>query len=198
MNLKRDDVMNERRINKTKQREREIIKTAMRLFGEKGYEQTSMRDIAKNMGVSLGLCYRYFDSKQILFNNAIELYIEDCCQQYLTVLHNPGIKIKDKINLLFSSIGLDHSGMEYHEFFHRIENEELHEQLSMRLCKFMYPQLLEEVQKAIENGEIKIEHPEVLISFITYGQIGLLSKSDIDHQKVIKLIHEYIVKLMEL
>lgn len=190
--------MNERRINKTKRREREIIKTAMQLFGEKGYEQTSMRDIAKSMGVSLGLCYRYFDSKQILFNNAIEIYIEDCCQQYLDVLHNPEIKIKDKINLLFSSIGLDHSGIEYHEFFHRIENEELHEQLSIRLCKFMYPQLLEEVQKAIKNGEIKIEHPKVLISFITYGQIGLLSKSDTDHQEVIKLIHKYIVKLMEL
>ena len=59
--------MTSQRFNKTIERKKEIIKAAMQLFSEKGYAQTSMRDIARTMGVSLGLCYRYFDSKQILF-----------------------------------------------------------------------------------------------------------------------------------
>ena len=86
--------MTSQRFNKTIERKKEIIKAAMQLFSEKGYAQTSMRDIARTMGVSLGLCYRYFDSKQILFNTAIDLYIEECCNSYLAILHDSTITIK--------------------------------------------------------------------------------------------------------
>ena len=189
--------MTSQRFNKTIERKKEIIKAAMQLFSEKGYAQTSMRDIARTMGVSLGLCYRYFDSKQILFNIAIDLYIEECCNSYLAILHDSTITIKDKIDALFTSIGDEHSNMQYYDFFHRVENEELHEQLSIKLCKYMYPHLLEAVKKAIAAKEIYIENPEALISFIIYGQVGLLSKSNIDHHEVAKLLNQYVNQLMK-
>ena len=195
--MKRDDEMTSQRFNKTIERKKEIIKAAMQLFSEKGYAQTSMRDIARTMGVSLGLCYRYFDSKQILFNTAIDLYIEECCNSYLAILHDSTITIKDKIDALFTSIGDEHSNMQYYDFFHRVENEELHEQLSIKLCKYMYPHLLEAVKKAIAAKEIYIENPEALISFIIYGQVGLLSKSNIDHHEVAKLLNQYLNQLMK-
>lgn len=189
--------MTSQRFNKTIERKKEIIKAAMQLFSEKGYAQTSMRDIARTMGVSLGLCYRYFDSKQILFNTAIDLYIEECCNSYLAILHDSTITIKDKIDALFTSIGDEHSNMQYYDFFHRVENEELQEQLSIKLCKYMYPHLLEAVKKAIAAKEIYIENPEALISFIIYGQVGLLSKSNIDHHEVAKLLNQYVNQLMK-
>ena len=189
--------MTSQRFNKTIERKKEIIKAAMQLFSEKGYAQTSMRDIARTMGVSLGLCYRYFDSKQILLNTAIDLYIEECCNSYLAILHDSTITIKDKIDALFTSIGDEHSNMQYYDFFHRVENEELHEQLSIKLCKYMYPHLLEAVKKAIAAKEIYIENPEALISFIIYGQVGLLSKSNIDHHEVAKLLNQYVNQLMK-
>ena len=195
--MKRDDEMTSQRFNKTIERKKEIIKAAMQLFSEKGYAQTSMRDIARTMGVSLGLCYRYFDSKQILFNTAIDLYIEECCNSYLAILHDSTITIKDKIDALFTSIGDEHSNMQYYDFFHRVENEELHEQLSIKLCKYMYPHLLEAVKKAIAAKEIYIENPEALISLIIYGQVGLLSKSNIDHHEVAKLLNQYVNQLMK-
>ena len=37
---------------------------AMRLISERGYEATTLRDIAKEARVSVGLLYRYFPSKQ--------------------------------------------------------------------------------------------------------------------------------------
>ena len=39
-------------------RKQEILETAMKLFAEKGYEKTSISDIAKEIGVAQGLCYR--------------------------------------------------------------------------------------------------------------------------------------------
>mgnify|MGYP000807864237 CR=1 FL=1 len=41
-------------------RKQEILDTALKLFGENGYEKTSITDIAKAIGVAQGLCYRYF------------------------------------------------------------------------------------------------------------------------------------------
>jgi AcrR family transcriptional regulator len=41
-----------------------LYSTAMRLIAERGYEATTLRDIAKEAKVSVGLLYRYFPSKQ--------------------------------------------------------------------------------------------------------------------------------------
>src|SRR6266700_528823 len=57
-----------RKATLTRQR---IIDTALQLFAAKGYDQTTMRDIAAEAGCSLGLTYRYFASKEDL---VLELY----------------------------------------------------------------------------------------------------------------------------
>ena len=54
------------------ERKQEIVETAMKLFCEKGYEKTSISDIAKEMNVAQGLLYRYFSSKEVLFDTVIE------------------------------------------------------------------------------------------------------------------------------
>jgi AcrR family transcriptional regulator len=43
-----------------------ILNTALALFAEKGYNNATMRDIAAQAECSLGLAYRYFDSKEAL------------------------------------------------------------------------------------------------------------------------------------
>jgi AcrR family transcriptional regulator len=43
-----------------------ILETALRLFRERGYTETTMRAIAKEAGVAVGNAYYYFDSKEHL------------------------------------------------------------------------------------------------------------------------------------
>ena len=50
-----------------------LYATAIRLIAERGYEATTLRDIAKHANVSVGLLYRYFPSKQAV---VIALYDE--------------------------------------------------------------------------------------------------------------------------
>src|SRR6267142_991133 len=50
-----------------------LYATAMRLITKRGYEATTLRDIAKEADVSVGLLYRYFPSKQAVI---IALYDE--------------------------------------------------------------------------------------------------------------------------
>src|SRR4029079_10888044 len=56
----------------TAARER-LYATATQSIAARGYEATTLRDIAKEAGVSVGLLYRYFPSKQAI---VIALYDE--------------------------------------------------------------------------------------------------------------------------
>lgn len=55
------------------QTRRLIVETAIRLFGEQGYEKTTMRAIATAAGLSVGNAYYYFPSKEALVQ---EFYLE--------------------------------------------------------------------------------------------------------------------------
>ncbi|WP_032122386.1 TetR/AcrR family transcriptional regulator [Clostridium amazonitimonense] len=48
-----------------------IIKEALKEFKEKGYKRASIRNIAKNSNTSVGNLYKYFDSKETLYENII-------------------------------------------------------------------------------------------------------------------------------
>lgn len=49
-----------------------IVEAALRVFSEKGYHQTTMDDIARNLRVSKGALYLYFKSKEELFKGCYE------------------------------------------------------------------------------------------------------------------------------
>ena len=52
---------------KKKQRQLDILKTALRLFSQKGYYAASIDDITREAGISKGLIYTYFKSKEEIF-----------------------------------------------------------------------------------------------------------------------------------
>src|SRR5918998_1114204 len=50
-----------------------LYATSIQMIATRGYEATTLRDIAKEAGVSVGLLYRYFPSKQAV---VVALYDE--------------------------------------------------------------------------------------------------------------------------
>jgi AcrR family transcriptional regulator len=54
----------------------DILAAARRLFAAEGYERTTLRAIAADVGVDAALVIRYFGSKQDLFATAAEFTIE--------------------------------------------------------------------------------------------------------------------------
>lgn len=55
-----------------KETKNKIVASALKEFGEEGYLDASVRDIAQNAGVSVGNIYRYFKNKSELFDEIIE------------------------------------------------------------------------------------------------------------------------------
>lgn len=55
------------RTARSHKRRKQILDAAARLLAQKGYAETSLADIAADLGVSQGTLYRYFDAKATLF-----------------------------------------------------------------------------------------------------------------------------------
>ncbi|MFA3782408.1 TetR/AcrR family transcriptional regulator [Melioribacteraceae bacterium 4301-Me] len=83
-----------------------ILDSALKLFVEKGFQSTSMSDIAKEAGVSKGLAYNYFDSKQHIVEAILKYLMELVYQAYVPVYEekDPYIKLEKMIDITFDWI----------------------------------------------------------------------------------------------
>ena len=70
-----------------------LYETAIRLIGERGFEQTTLRDVAASANVSVGLLYRYFPSKQAV---VLALYDELSAEQEAHAAAMPRGKWRDR------------------------------------------------------------------------------------------------------
>lgn len=179
-----------RTVKDPKERKREILDTAMRLFMEKGFESVSMRDIANEADIAAGLCYHYFDSKKKLFSEALAVYVEEITADYIRVLNDTDIPFSEKIDKLCEGMA-DEKNMRYHDFFHDEGNKALHHRLSFALCDRLYPSMLAALKADAKRRGVKVKSPEALVDFIIHGQINLMSGDDMPNEETLALIREY-------
>jgi len=56
------------------ERREQLVSTAQRLFGERGYRATTMEDIANAAGVTKPLLYQHFESKRALYLELMDVF----------------------------------------------------------------------------------------------------------------------------
>lgn len=78
---------------------RRIYEAALEMFREKGFEQTTMRDIARKAGVALGAAYYYFDSKDAIVLAFYEYMQESGHQPTLDAIAHHR-KLRDRIRVV--------------------------------------------------------------------------------------------------
>lgn len=72
------------RSDQAEKRRKELLEVGLRLFSENGFDATSIREIAKNAGVTEGLIYHYFQGKKDLLKTIVEQSVsEGRSAQYL-------------------------------------------------------------------------------------------------------------------
>ncbi len=62
-----------KRIEQKEQRRKQILDVALDLFIQKGYAATKISDIAQAAGMSVGLLFHYFESKEHLYGALVEI-----------------------------------------------------------------------------------------------------------------------------
>ncbi|MEW9675245.1 TetR/AcrR family transcriptional regulator [Lentibacillus sp. L22] len=64
-------------MKKGEKTKRRILEQGLKLFSSYGYEETALKDIAKNVNIKTPSIYAYFESKQDLFEQIVSFVIED-------------------------------------------------------------------------------------------------------------------------
>lgn len=64
------------RQTRAERRRDQILEAAYRVFGEKGYHQSGIADIAAVLGIGHGTFYRYFKNKRDIFQHVVQGVVE--------------------------------------------------------------------------------------------------------------------------
>ena len=94
-----------RTIKNPKERKREFLNTAKKLFFTKGYEQTSVDSIIKEIGLSKGSFYYYFKSKEDLLDELTKDLIMHILEEVKRIVAREDLNAIDKLNKTFAVIG---------------------------------------------------------------------------------------------
>lgn len=90
-----------------KQKKQLILDTALELFAENGFHATTMSKVAKKAGVSKGLAYNYFESKQEILDEIIKSGFDSIYSHF--DLNHDGILSRDEfehfIRNSFNAVG---------------------------------------------------------------------------------------------
>ena len=78
----------------------EIVKKAVRIFAKKGYENTSMDDIAERAKVAKGTLYYYFPSKEDLYHQVMVRTLKDIFEEFARVAQEENCPFKAFTDLL--------------------------------------------------------------------------------------------------
>lgn len=163
-----------RTVKDPEERRRELLVCAMRLFAEEGYDNVSVRAVARAAGVAPGLAYHYFDSKERMFAEAIEDYARRCAAGVCEALDEKGPSLDEKLERAVA-VATDHAPFPHAEFFHARGHGALHDRLSLAMCEAVRPHLqvaleLDAAQRGVPAGDAG-----ELAAIMVYGMVGLAS-----------------------
>lgn len=164
-----------------KDKREQIIETALHLFAEKGFEGTSIRDIAEKATVNVAMVNYYFGTKEKLFEKIVEyksantrgILDEIANDKSLSSIEKIGAIIDSYIERLFT-----------HRIFHRLIHQELilnqREALQCSIVNSLVPNAViikNIIETGIKKGDFKKVDVELTIATLigTINQV-LLSK----------------------
>lgn len=78
----------------------QALEKAMKLFWEKGYEHSSLKDLLAAMDILNGSFYHTYGNKKNLFIKSLELYYKDLSEKRSALFALPG-NFKKKIRVIF-------------------------------------------------------------------------------------------------
>lgn len=163
------------RKNNPKQAIENIISISAKLFVEKGYDKTSMQDIANTLGMSKGGVFHHFNSKEDIFNAVMEKQFEqiiETVKQWLDEMH--GLTAKEKLRGLIRRNVMDEKIIREsgNIVSSAIESPQIILAFTQNNLKKLAPIIADVIREGIEDKSISTAFPdecaEVLLLLLNF------------------------------
>ena len=154
-----------------------IVETSIKLFDQKGFTATSIKDIVEVLNVTKGTFYYYFKSKQELLRDIHLNYIDDLIEQQEKILGDEEKDCAEKLHgIIYMVISNIRTNKESARIFFRemrhLSDKHVEEiRLKRNLFRKNYQNLIE---SGIRDGEFKTTIPA---DMLTFGILGIMNWS---------------------
>ncbi|HPZ52032.1 MAG TPA: TetR/AcrR family transcriptional regulator [Clostridia bacterium] len=143
---------------------KKIMEAGLVLFAQKGFALTSIKDIAEAAGISTGLIYRHFSSKEDLFNSLIANTIEEL-NKFIQILDSYDSPKQAIVEMTASLIGDIHFSNELSRYFLIVIRSMLEEEVLSQIDEFrksilsLYDKTKDLIKEGQKRGEFKQGNP---------------------------------------
>ncbi|MER7129562.1 TetR/AcrR family transcriptional regulator [Streptosporangium saharense] len=84
-----------------------LVKLAADLFARKGFQATTVREIAEEAGILSGSLYHHFDSKETIVDEVLTTFLDDLVSRYRAVLDrrdDPRATLSEMVRVAFGTL----------------------------------------------------------------------------------------------
>lgn len=145
----------------------EILDAADHLFFTKGYQETSISDIAKKMCVAQGMLYYYFKSKEEVLEKLLDRHASSLLSEIKNIIcltKSPSEKISLTVaNVLHKARYKDGLLL---NMLYDTPNLHLKVQLFYQIELALSPWLLRIIDEGISNQDFCVSHPPTAVDYI--------------------------------
>lgn len=150
------------------ERRNEILDAAETLFTTKGYNETTIIDILKAVGIAKGTFYYYFKSKEEVLDAILVRLIDGDREKMQAVAKNTSMNPIEKISAMLMAQQPQPGGVKdrMNEIFHKPGNGDMHLKYNVLALRHLSPLLAMVAHEGIEQGIFHLEYPEEIAEYL--------------------------------
>ena len=174
-------------MKKGERRKNELVQIAYKKFLEKGYEQTSVDEIIEAAQIAKGTFYYYFQSKEQMLEEVVEMMLEKGAERAAEVL-NSTLSIPEKIVSIILAYRPMVNEAVIQDALNQPGNILLHDRVNKKLIAGAIPLISETVREGIRQGIFDCEQIEERVKMILILNSRIFDDGDFTNDDVIAFL----------
>ncbi len=189
-----------RTVKEAEERKNEILDVAERLFGTKGFDNTSTSDILNEVGIARGTLYYHFKSKEDILDAMIDRMTGRLVEKAAALLAKKEIPVLKRLTMMMTALNVNGSlGQEIMEQGHKPQNALMHQKMQERLLAGVNPLVTALIREGIAQGICKTEYPaEVAEMTLLYSNTAFDTLAEHGKEERERKINAFIYNLERL
>ena len=149
-------------VKEPEERKNEILDVAERLFGLKGFDNTSTSDILNEIGIARGTLYYHFKSKEEILDAMISRMTNRLIEKANTIAAQKEVPVLQRFTRMMLSLNVSDGnlGQELLAQAHKPQNALMHQKMEKCLLSGINPIITDLIKEGITQGICQTDYPE--------------------------------------